>query len=450
MNHATAQYFETRQQQFQQKAVTLQQRYNRLAIIRIVVFVLFLVGIVYFANARAGTPMFALFLVFPAVFGVLVTRHNKIKFLRNHNRLLAKINQDEMQRQAIQLHGFDDGLRYLDTKHPYAADLDLFGSHSLFQLLNRTTTHPGAGRLAQWMLHAADNDTIGQRQQAVKELAAMSDWRQTFQAYGLHFSAEGETTDQDEAAFMQWLQQEETLPAQGLLKLASWVLPALFLAITGLVIAGTITYHFIFLGLLLNGAVAGRLLGLVKSVTESTNNHVKALGSYRLMIQMLEQQQFTSPYLNRLKAHFDHDNFRASAAIKRLQQLLHFLLSRSNLLYIPVAVIFMLDVHLLLTIWAWRKRVRNDVGQWFEAIHDFEALNSLAGLHHAEPGLVFPTVTDQPHVLEAQGMGHPLLKAGTRVNNNISLGGQGSVAVITGSNMAGKSTFLRFIRGYQQ
>ena len=129
-------------------------------------------------------------IVFPLsilCFGVAIKYHNKTAFLKKHTAFLKGINESEILREKCNLEEFDTGHKFINQNHPYTSDLDIFGQHSIFQLLNRTTTESGMILLSEWLSEPAPNYEIHDRQKAIKEIAQNLDWRQDFQASGMHF-----------------------------------------------------------------------------------------------------------------------------------------------------------------------------------------------------------------------------------------------------------------------
>lgn len=163
------------------------------------------------------------------------------------------------------------------------------------------------------------------------------------------------------------------------------------------------------------------------------------------MFKLLEDTAWRSPYLQSLQNHFIQKDRTVSAQIRELTRILDGLESRSNGFYMVLNTLFLQDLYWMLRAERWKERVKADLQTWFEALYEWEALNSMAGLAFAEPAWTFPEISaDKEHLLIAEDLGHPLLAAG-RVTNDFELKGRGEVVLITGSNMAGKSTFLRTV-----
>ncbi len=433
--------FERRASDYQAGSQSLSRKYNRVATVRILVFVIFLIALVWLANAGIGTAVGIILVLFPVGFGLIVRYHNKVRFERDQQKFLAQINEEELVRLEGKLSQFDPGTPYLDQQHPFVNDLDIFGKNSLFQLLNRTTTPSGRTLLAEWLKAPAAKKTIINRQNAIRELKDMLDWRQDFQALGLH----GQDEKQDIGKLSRWLKEPPRLMHSAVYRILGWTLPITTIALIILSVTMSVSIYLTLGILLINSLVLRRMLDYVKKITEDTSANVGLLKAYSRLIQKIEHSTFADQHLNHLQQAFKHTGFSASSSIARLQQILDFLNSRANMFYVLIDVILMIDIHLVLATENWKKKNEHDVSLWFERIGEFEVLCSLAAFAYANKDYAFPAISDDLFHFEAQAMGHPLIHAPERVSNNFDLQGKGSIAVVTGSNMSGKSTFLRTI-----
>ncbi|MEO1049672.1 MAG: DNA mismatch repair protein MutS [Bacteroidota bacterium] len=429
-------------QKFEEQASTLRKKYSNLSVMRIIAFIVSLVVFVYLANDRSYWGVVIVLLTFPFAFGLLIRYHNRIGYRMNHYKLLKKINQQEIQKANGDLGQFDQGTEFNENSHPYTNDLDIFGKNSLFQLLNRTTTVSGKAMLAKWLKKAATKETILDRQEAVKELTSSVEWRQDFQASGMHFQDEKNEIH----VLLEWIKEETEIKNRSLYLLASWAMPILLFTILGLVAFKVITIYYFFGILAINGIILRSFYDPVKDITDKAYKSTKTLKSYASLIRMIEESNFHSKELTSLKANFNHDNFKASAVVGQLQRLLDFLLSRANMLYGLIDLLLLMDIHLLLRAEKWRKENKEEVSKWFDSISEFETINSMAGFAYANPEYAYPVISDNTHYLNAQEMGHPLIKSASRISNDFRIDeGKGEVIIVTGSNMSGKSTFLRTI-----
>ena len=433
--------FKQKASAYQLEADRLSRQYNRFSFIRLISFALALIALIFFANERNGEAIIVLVLVFPVLFGLLIKKHNQITYKRDHARFLNRINQDEISKHRGELKKFDGGDEFIDPLHPYTGDLDVFGKNSLFQLLDRTTTVSGKALLAAWLKEGADQQEISERHEAIKALKDQVEWRQNFQASGMHF----EDPKSQIHTFIHWLNTSYTPKNPGLYKFGAYILAiAVVLAVISNFYFGLSFYYTAGL-LVVNGYVLKTILERVKNTTEETYESIKALKAYAALIGQIENTDFTAARLKLLYSDFKHDHFKASKAIGQLHRILDNLQARSNFFYLFFNFFLLADVHLLLQAENWKKKYHKEVDRWFDSISQFEVINSLAGFAHAHPEYVFPNISETPYQWNAKALGHPLIKQAERVSNDFAMDGKGKVVIITGSNMSGKSTFLRTI-----
>ena len=433
--------FQERVVSFQAQSLAAGKKYNQLSIIRTVVFLVAVISLIYFANIRNYVLVTSIAVVFPFIFGILLKIHQKIAYQRAHAQFIASINESEVLRLQGNLKKFDAGERFLKEHHPYAIDLDVFGSNSLFQLLNRCTTESAKHKLSLWLSKAGTREEIIERQEAVRELTPMLEWRQDFQASGMHY----EDKESNIYDLLTWLATPVYFQKKFSYKLAAYLFPPLSLVLISLYFTGAIHYIFPLIALVAGILIMRRAVPLATQTQEATFRSIKALKAFRTMIGKMEGQPFKAERLKSLQQRFSHDDFSAKQEINKLQKILDWLNSRSNAFYFLFNLIFLIDIHLLLKAERWKIRTEVDVSQWFEAISEMEVLISLAGLAYANPDYVFPNLSSTPHLFDGKSLGHPLLKKKSRVTNDFHFQGKGSIIVLTGSNMSGKSTFLRTV-----
>ncbi|MEM7109589.1 MAG: DNA mismatch repair protein MutS [Bacteroidota bacterium] len=362
-----------------------------------------------------------------------------MRFARDQADFRRAINTDEVVRLNGNLHSFDEGDEFKDEQHDYSNDLDVFGRNSLFQLLSRATTPSGRSVLAEWLLKPASTSEIKARQKACQELSEKIDWRQEFQALGMH----EKNAKQDFKKLIDWVNRSEPNDHVFFLKALGIVLPLLSSMLLVLNLTIGISIYF-FLGMLaINGLVVKQFLKQVLDITMDTNTNVSLLKSYSRLIAHIENSDFSSPYLQDRKKYFFSEGYSAAHAILTLQRFLDFLNSRANMLYGFMNLTFLMDIHLVLGARKWKQKNAAHVTKWFDAIGEIEAVSSLAAYAFANESYTYPELSKREGVYEARNLGHPLIFSEERVSNDFSLDGVGNVAIITGSNMSGKSTFLR-------
>ena len=185
------QEFIHRKEKYKIKAEDLQRKYNRLAIARIIIFLLFIVSAIYFANQRDASMLGLVTFLFLAIFGLLLDHHNKVKLKKKQAFLKNNINEQEIYRLDHKWELLDKGDTFYNEDHPYSSDLDLFGNGSLFQLLNRTSTNQGRSALANELLVDSDHLKVQEKQSAIRELSPQINWCQDYQVAGLIYKEDG-------------------------------------------------------------------------------------------------------------------------------------------------------------------------------------------------------------------------------------------------------------------
>lgn len=431
--------FRERAASFLAVSKALAKQYNKLSIVRTIVFLGAVIALIYFANLRNFTIVTSITLVFPFLFALLLKIHNKIAHSKAHAQFIVSINEAETLRLEGNLKSFETGERFIDLNHPYMTDLDVFGKNSLFQLLNRCTAESSKQLLASWLDQAAQREEIYKRQEAVKELVPMLEWRQDFQASGLHY----EDKESHINTLLEWLSDTSHFVGRKSYTGIAYLLPVLALtAIIGYFV-GLFHYIIPLFFIIINIWVMRKAVPLAGDTQEKTYQSIKSLKAYQAMIGKIEGQAFEAEKLATLKRHFSHEGFSAAQEIKKLGKLLDWLNSRSNAFYFLFNIIFLIDIHLLIKAEKWKVRTKDAASRWFEAISEMEVLVSLAGFAYANPEYAFPAIASESQVFKGSALGHPLLKKQARVTNDFGFEGKGHVIVLTGSNMSGKSTFLR-------
>ena len=429
---------------------------NRLSTLRLLVFVAIFVVAVLLANSGQAVFLFVLAPLSVVVFGSVMKRFNAVKRLKLQSTYLKEINEAELKRQAGKLSDFDSGSEFLSRDHGYITDFDIFGSHSLFQLINRTTTESGNRLLAKWFSEPASQQVIKQRQGAVKELASDETWRQNFQASGMHHINKKSQYQK----LLDWMKS----PNQLLDQKTKYIVIAVLAAIASVASAVYYIIHSaesdwyihvipLVVVLLVNSRIASKIKPVSEDIINNTHQNVKILAGYQSLIESIETKDFQSPVLQELKSVLNKDNYSAAQEIKKIKKILSFFQQKGtrsdlfggNKLYPIVNIFFLVDIYSIVLSEQWKSKNHNYLASWASSVSEFEVFNSLAGFAATNPDFNFPEIKESPYSMHFQQLGHPLLTAEKRVCNDFDLEGRGQIYMITGSNMAGKSTFLRTV-----
>jgi MutS domain V/MutS domain III len=360
--------------------------------------------------------------------------------IRNTETLIA-INKEELLILEHQFTHLPDGLQYKPAEHDYANDLDIFGKASLYQYINRTTAEQSNKLLSEWLLAPAAANVITERQEAVKELKEKPEWRQQLQAIGTI----KKITTATQNHITNWLLQPVAFSNTGwkilriLYPLIS--LTVLLLFITEFIPASQFTLLFV-LFIAISSAISRIIMPAYNQLAKITAE-IETLSESALHI---ENEKFTGSLLKELQSTFSHKNKKASGTIKQLKDILGRFDYRLNLVvYIPLNAFLLWDLQQILFLEKWKANNKEQVPKWYESLAAVESLSTLGNLSFNRPHWCFPALNETRGTFTAEEMGHPLIPADKIVNNTFSTAGIGKMNLVTGSNMAGKSTFLRSI-----
>jgi DNA mismatch repair ATPase MutS len=362
----------------------------------------------------------------------------KIDFLKNRIR----INENEIAILNNQLDQLDPGKEFINKEHPFIADLDIFGNRSIFQLLNRTSTYTGRIKLATWLTFPfLDKKTIVERQQAVKCLSEKLEWSQQFIAKGV----DEKENEKDKDIVSGWL-KEDALFSSPVLKILAVALPVLtVLALVFQLLNMLDSSYFIFL-FFLQLMIVGSQLKKISHIHNQLSRKINTVDKYAALIQLIESEAYNSDKLNELKQLLATHEGTASFTIRKLKKLVDTLDARLNLV-VAVALngIFLFDINMMQRIEKWKAQHKTDFLNWIDVIGEFDAFISLGINAHNNPDYAYADVETDQFIIQAENTGHPLINKTKLVTNNYTINGLSKIDLLTGANMAGKSTFLRTI-----
>lgn len=433
--------FQQRQQQFSQAEQAAQRQYNQLAFWRLVWFLAS--GAAVWVLIQVDYQLWAATALLAGIVGflILLKKHQTVRRKRDLNHQLVFINEDEAARLKRQYLRPDMGEQFGSPTHYYAGDLDVFGKHSLFRLLNRTHTYQGQNRLANWLKAPGKPDAIRLRQEAVAELKPQIEWRQQVEALAYLEPTVAHSPD----ALVKWAAVEvTTLP--GYLTIVRFLFPAITVSLFLAWLIGYVPGSMVLLSLAVHGLMLSQTAARAKDASEQTFEISTALRAFQKLFQQAEQVKGDTVRLRAIRQALTSDKQLASEAIGQLGRLTEGLNYRRNpYFYLLFGVATLWDMHYLFRLERWRKQYGPDLSRWFDALGELEALNSLAGFAYAHPAYTTPDIVDDPLLLDIKSAAHLLLSPDRSVPNSITLTGVGQTVLITGSNMSGKSTFLRTI-----
>ncbi len=375
-------------------------------------------------------------------FILLVVFHERLINRQKFNDCCISAIQDELSAINGRYSTFENGSEFTDPAHIYATDLDIFGSDSLFQAINRATTLSGKSTLAAWLKEPlTDGKQIKARQEAVSELAVLHDWLIKLRAHGIMAGEE----KKDLEMLYEWLSGEPLFSSGGF-RFAKFLIPLASLTITGLLIAGLISIQLFLFYLVLPLAITGYYTKAINRRHVMLSRKVELLQKYSIRFRMIEEAGFKSGFMSYLVGKLNSDKIPASAAIRKLGKITASLDTRLNLLAGLVLNIYLLwDIRQMIRLENWQAIYKQSLPEWFDALSDTEAIAGITAFFNANPGFIFPEINTEQFAIMAVDACHPLIPVIQRVNNDISVTHRGHFNIITGANMAGKSTYLRTV-----
>jgi hypothetical protein len=383
-----------------------------------------------------------------AIFLLLVFLFIAVKDLDNTRNLkfqssLLKINEEELKALDHDYSAFNDGSEFLPKNHPYANDLDIFGEYSLFQFINRTTTPPAAALLADRLLNPSTKNDIIQAQEAIRELQPEIDWRQYLQAKGRLAKTDQEIYRQ----INEWSTDTEDRLTKGLIigKLVI-ILPVMTLILIVLAYVGILPWRVLWLSFWTHLLLMWQADKIAGPAYKRLSRSISAIVAIYESLKWMLSKPFSAPLLHSLQQRCYYDGIPAYQFLSRLKNILHQMDLRLNpLVHFPLNLLFFWDWHQYRRLCQWHRQYSCDLAIWIKSYAEMEVLSSFANMAFNQPQWCYPEIADDYFTCSALSLGHPLLPGKKRVCNDMQLDDTGKIMLITGSNMAGKSTFLRTV-----
>ncbi len=359
-----------------------------------------------------------------------------VRLLRCSQRAIAFYERGVARIEDRWSGGGEPGLRFLNPEHPYAADLDLFGPGSLFELLCIARTGTGQETLANWLLAAASAEDVPARQAAVAELGPLLDLREDLALVA------GTSSGVDLRGLVTWGEAEPVFRFRRRRPIGIALVLVTVATLVGLLTLTTGVAPFA-IAAILQLAFAAALRKRVHAVLLPIEKRARELALFAGILARFEAEQFMSPLLRRLREALDANGQPPSYRMAELGGLIDLLNARRNLFFAPLTPILLWSTHSAFAIEAWRRRSGPAIGRWLHTVGELEALCALAAYHFEHPADPFPEIIAGGAQVDGEGLGHPLLPATRCVRNDVHLGDDVRLLVVSGSNMSGKSTLLR-------
>ena len=413
----------------------------RISMLRLTLFVAGVAGI-YFFLSQTPLLIICICLTFLPLF-ILVKIHNRFFIRKEWLETQARIIQEELQALSGDYSSFEDGKEYVNPEHPYSFDLDIFGRRSLFQSINRTCTFFGKDRLAKWLQnHLHEKTSIEKRQEMVREISEHTLFREQFRVAGLVHHGQSSDAEKIQA----WSQSPAQYLHAGWVKAFIWGVPVInsLLLITSLI--GWTSFSCLGLSF---GIFLVLSFGIIKRATyiqETYGKQLKSLNGYARLIALAKAEDWKSAGMLELMERF---NLNGQSPVQALQQLSKELdrldLRNNQFLYVLLEGSIFFQLQEIVRIERWKVRYGQHISEWLETVGELDALCSLGTFAYNHPQYTYPELTEKPFYFLATQMGHPLMPASQCVKNDATIPSRPFFLIITGANMAGKSTYLRTI-----
>lgn len=430
-------FYEQKVTSFQEEYEALKRRLFQISMLRLVVFLGTILGI-YLTFETPMTVGFV-FLFGAIVFGILISMHSDLIKKRNITKKKLEINSNELKALDGTYYTQDHGADFIDGNHQYSHDIDLFGEYSFFFYLNRTVTSEGRAELAR-ILGSNEIQSIESKQETIKELAQQAEWRQHFTALASLVKTEHSTKDI----------ADYITNYQSMFSKAQSRIPLIFgwasLIVIGLTIAQILSFTFLMFWFFLGLGISGSFIKRTQKLYNESGYAKATFDQYYPLLEQIEQIEFSVQQLKEQQEKIKAGEEKASQVFKKFSQILSAFDQRNNIVIAIFGNAFFLwDLRNACRVERWMKQYQQVVSEWFQVITFIDAQNSFANFCFNHPKYEFPEVTsEEKAIIKAEAIGHPLLNSDARIDNDFTIQ-SGKFFIVTGANMAGKSTFLRTV-----
>lgn len=421
---------------FETKLTGLVKEIINIRSIRFAIFLLTCFG-VYFTFQTITTALI-IGVTGLAIFIFFVLKHQSLEREKVMVATKLAINKTELAVLNKQFFDLEDGKEFTNPHHYFSNDIDLFGKGSFFQYLNRTATNQGKMVLAN-ILQSNHIDAIVAKQEALKELSLKTTWRQ-------HFSATASIikTKSSINTIVDWIQSYKSKLPSFLPKLSfvfSILSIGLILGASFNFITLSIVIYWFFVGLIITGFFIKR----IQKIYDKANISKAVFNQYHQLLAQIESEEFATHFLTKQQNKIATAGKKASSILQDFSKILDAFDQRNNLIiFVFGNAFFLRDIHNASNTEKWITTHKNTVKNWFDTVAFFDAQSSLANFVFNHPTFVFPELNTTKFNIEGTQLGHPLLKETKRVDNDFNIA-KSEFFIVTGANMAGKSTFLRTV-----
>ena len=434
-------YYQKQIDHYTARLKQLKKRRNLITVAKLLTFG-YMIFLIYLLINHSTQPLLLLGIGAILVFIFLTLWDSQIIYRQHLIEELLRINTLESDYLAGNFSALDQGERFNDPAHPYAHDLDLFGEDSLFQHLNRTVTFSGTQKLVSWLLSLSkDPEVIHSRQQAAEELCAEPEWCQHFRAAGaLH-----PTQALDAVILKSGPTESPFFSKHSTVRLILWIANTIVIVSWAVTSFTPLPFSISLVLSLLQLSALALYIKKINAYHQRLNLFLKTISNYLPLVRLIHDQSFRSPYLQKIRHSLFTPESNSLQALTQLHRIQNSLDQRGNIVIAFILNgLYLKDFHTLLRLDHWRKKYGPDIETWTDVLSEADALISMANYRFNHPAYCLPVIC-QDRLLDTEEIGHPLLKSERNVTNDFSICSLHQIAIVTGANMAGKSTFLRTI-----
>ncbi|WP_455170276.1 MutS-related protein, partial [Aegicerativicinus sediminis] len=437
MQTSPREYYLSRIKDFEIEIANQKKKLGWLSFSRILTFIL-IIATTYFLFGNWAI-LIPIGLTVITLFLILIHRYNNLKREFTISKELLLLNQEEIEVLDWRFDHRDGGNEFIDTSHPFSYDIDLYGRGSFFQYMNRTSLESGKKFLSA-LLNSNSIEGIQDRQKSIIELQNMPDWRQRYSAISKLINDKF-TTQQ----ITNWIVNYNPFlnKAHYILAIVFTFISPILIVLTALQTVGPNLLGYWLLGGLI---ITGSQLKKINVLSDKCSKSIDTFQNYAHLIDLIEKREFSSKELQAQSFRLIYKNKKASLEIKKFSKILDAFDNRNNLISAIFGNgLFLYDLWQVRRIENWIKVNNTSISTWFEVVHFFDAYNSLGNFSFNHPNFNLPTVDiESENTISATNLGHPLIRPEVRISSDLTIQTE-QFFIVTGANMAGKSTFLRSV-----
>lgn len=361
----------------------------------------------------------------------------------NYLNILLKLNQDEQKALENDFSNFYDGNEFINTRHDFSFDLDIFGKNSIYQMLNRAFTKRGKTLMAKKLENPLiEANQIIEKQNTVEELSKDMNLIQDFLTNASISAQEEKNTHSDNSNSSDIFQNKFS---NTFWKIALIIFPIISISVILLVSFSIFSEKILYLYTIIALSIIGIFIKYINKIHATLTKQAKIHRRYSDLLLIIEKSVFQSSELKNLQSKITTEDKSASEILKKYSQLLTALDNRLNFIFALILNTLVLwDIQFVRKIEIYIKKYMGNFDMWLDLIAEFETYCSLAVFKFNNPQYCFPTFNSNFEFHSIQ-LGHPIIPANKLIANDFSFSDQTRTFIITGANMAGKSTFLRTI-----